>query len=78
MKKLLLFSLLMLLCGSTVFANETTIAKQDIVIENNKAVLSLQKQPLDEKTEQKQDVKKNWFCIVVQINGKKKYIDIEK
>ena len=44
MKKLLLFPILMLLCGSTVFANETTIAKQDIVIENNKAVLSLQRQ----------------------------------
>lgn len=61
MKKLLLFSILMLLCGSTVFANETIIAKQDIVIENNKAVLSLQKQPLDEKTEQNKMLRKIGF-----------------
>lgn len=51
---------------------------EDILLKTIKQFCHYKKQPLDEKTEQKQDVKKNWFCIVVQINGKTKYMDIEK
>lgn len=51
-----------------VFCEET--ANQEIVLEANKAVITVQKQPNDEKSVQKQDVKRNWFCVIVQVNGK--------
>lgn len=45
-------------------------ANQATTLENNKAVISVQKQPNDEKSKQKQNVKNNWFCVVIQVNGK--------
>ena len=36
---------------------------------DNKAVLSVQKQPFSGSVP-KQSVKNNWFCVVIQINGK--------
>jgi len=48
-------------------------ANQDVILENNKAVIAIQKQPVDEKSKQNQDVKNNWFCIVIQVNGKTPY-----
>lgn len=58
----------MLLCVAPVYAEDT--ANQEIVLEANKAVITVQKQPNDEKSTQKQDVKRNWFCVIIQVNGK--------
>ena len=68
MKKLVvILGLCLFWCGQ-VQAGET--ANQSITSEDNKAVISLQKQPTDTKSAQSQDVKRNWFCIVIQVNGK--------
>lgn len=76
MKKLAFILGLLLFCSQVVFAGEVVnTANQDIVIEDNKAVFTIQKQPNDENSMQKQDVKRNWFCIVIQINGKVKDFD---
>ena len=40
---------------------------------DNRAVVTVQKQPAKEN---KQQVKNNWFCIVIQVNGKIKDSDI--
>lgn len=76
MKKLAVILGLLLLCGNSVLADEVTNANQEIVSDSNKAVISIQKQPIDEKSTQKQDVKKNWFCVIIQVNGK--IADIDK
>lgn len=65
MKKLILVSVLLLL-GTVAYCQDTQT--QDI--QNNKAVVNIQKQPTGETSKQKQDVKGNWFCVVVQVNGK--------
>lgn len=65
MKKLILVSVLLLL-GTVAYCQDTQT--QDI--QNNKAVVNIQKQPTGETSKQKQDVKSNWFCVVVQVNGK--------
>ena len=76
MKKLSIILALLFFCTQVVFANEViNTANQDIVIEDNKAVFTIQKQPNDENSMQKQEVKRNWFCIVIQVNGKVKDID---
>lgn len=69
MKKLLLVLSMLTLCYQTALAEENN-ANQINLVEDNRAVISLQKQPVTDKTAQKQDVKRNWFCIVIQINGK--------
>ena len=62
---------LFIFCGSSVFADELqNNADQEINIEQNKAVVSIQKQPMNENSLQKQKVKNNWFCIIIQVNGK--------
>lgn len=76
MKKLTVILGLLLLCGTSVLADEVVNANQEIISDSNKAVISIQKQPIDEKSTQKQDVKKNWFCVIIQVNGK--VADIEK
>lgn len=74
MKKLLLLPLmLMFLLSNISFAEETQQANQELNTEDNKAVIMVQKQPEDEMSTQKQDVKRNWFCIVIQVNGKVSY-----
>lgn len=74
MKKLLLLPLmLMFLLSNISFAEETQQANQELNTEDNKAVIMVQKQPKDEVSTQKQDVKRNWFCIVIQVNGKVPY-----
>lgn len=69
MKKLAILLALLLFCGESVFAAETAIAAPEQNFSENKAVVAVQKQPATENT-QKQGVKNNWFCIVVQVNGK--------
>lgn len=68
MKKLVVILGLCLFC-SHVQAEEIN-ANQAITSEDNKAVISLQKQPTDVKSTQTQDVKRNWFCVIIQVNGK--------
>lgn len=70
MKKILMLFILSILFCNSSFANETEYANQEMSINENKAVVMIQKQPTDEKSKQKQSVKNNWFCIVVQVNGK--------
>lgn len=69
MKKLAILLALLLFCGESVFASENTSGVPEQKFVDNKAVLSVQKQPATENT-QKQSVKNNWFCIIVQVNGK--------
>lgn len=60
--------ILFLFCVVPTLADDN--ANQEIVLEANKAVITVQKQPNDEKSTQKQDVKRNWFCVIIQVNGK--------
>lgn len=66
MKKLLILFSLLLFCGE-VFAAENLANEPKQNFDDNRAVVSVQKQP---SKENKQTVKRNWFCIVVQVNGK--------
>lgn len=69
MKKILFLLTLLLFCGESVFADENISKQPKQNFDDNRAVISVQKQPATENT-QKQGVKNNWFCIVVQVNGK--------
>jgi len=69
MKKLAILLALLLFCGESVFAAETAASTPEQVSNDNRAVVSIQKQPATENT-QKQTIKKNWFCIIIQVNGK--------
>lgn len=78
MKKILTLTLLVLtFCCQCVLADEI-MANQDVKVENNKVVLKVQKQPASPSSQQKANVKNNWFCVVVQVNGKVKNIDTSK
>lgn len=69
MKRILSITLTMLfLCSSVVFADEVEPAQ---TVNDNRAVIAVQKQPAKEN---KQEVKNNWFCIILQVNGKVKYL----
>ena len=57
-------------CGQIVLADEVQPAQ---TANDNRAVVTVQKQPAKEN---KQQVKNNWFCIVIQVNGKIKDSDI--
>lgn len=71
-KKMFIILGLCFFCMQAVQAEE---ANQEINLQDNKAVISLQKQPTDEKSSQRQAVRNNWFCVVVQVNGKIKGSD---
>lgn len=76
MKRLLLVLSILFFCSEIVFADEVVLkSTQTQDIQDNKAVINIQKQPTNEHNSQKQAVKNNWFCIVVQINGKIKDLD---
>ncbi len=70
MKKTFLILTLLILSSNLVFA-EDNIAEQKS--EDNKAVISIQKQPANEK--QNQNVTRNIGCIIIQVNGKVKEND---
>lgn len=55
----------LLFIATVTFAEEQTSK-----LEDNKSVISIQKQPTTKQSAQKQDVKRNWFCIIIQVNGK--------
>lgn len=69
MKKLATILGILAFVSMPVYAAEET-AQEEIILEANKAVIAIQKQPLNEKSNQKADVKNNWFCVVIQVNGK--------
>jgi len=60
--------------GNVAEAQEeiTNDAIQIIEMEENKVILNIQKQPLNEQSKQKLLLKKNWFVVNVNINGKVK------
>nr|DAN37757.1 MAG TPA: TRAF PROTEIN, TRAO PROTEIN, TRAN ADHESION, BACTERIAL SECRETION.5A [Caudoviricetes sp.] len=67
MKKIVIaLSLLMLGCKG--FCADMVQPEQ--TFEDNRAVITVQKQPTDNQSTQKQNIKNNWFCVVVQVNGK--------
>ena len=70
MKKLAIILSLLLFCGQIVLADEVQPTQ---TANDNRAVVTVQKQPAKEN---KQQVKNNWFCIVIQVNGKIKDSDI--
>lgn len=71
MKKLLniLFALACFCALPAVSADIDT--EQSQYLSDTKATIAVQKQPNYDHN-QKQEVKNNWFCVVVQVNGKLK------
>ena len=69
MKRLAVIFGILLFCSQAVLADEVENSNPEQKFEDNRASISIQKQPTTENT-QKQTVKNNWFCIVVQVNGK--------
>lgn len=68
MKKVLSIFAVLFMLGNIAFAEE--LANQEMNVNDNKAVVMVQKQPTQSTSTQKQAVKNNWFCIVIQVNGK--------
>lgn len=72
MKNILVLTFLVLtFCCQSVLADEI-MTNQDVKVENNKAMIKVQKQPASPSSQQKANVKSNWFCVVIQVNGKVK------
>lgn len=70
MKKLSIILGLLLFCSQACFAVDAVPEQVQEVIDT-KAAIAVQKQPNYDHN-QKQEVKNNWFCIVIQVNGKVK------
>lgn len=51
---------------------EADAANQIIEMEDNKIVVIVQKQPLNEKSNQRIKLKRNWLGVYIQVNGKVK------
>lgn len=69
MKKLSIILGLLLVSSSVVFADEVQPAQ---TANDNRAVVTVQKQPATEEAPQKQEIKQNKWCIIIQVNGKVK------
>lgn len=74
MKKILGALLLILTFIQIAFADEVANADAEQIIEmsENKVILNIQKQPLNEQSKQKIVLKKNWFVVNINVNGKVK------
>ena len=74
MKKLSIILGLLLFCNSVVFASDISdpeTLETSQISNDNRAVISVQKQPATaEQSIQKQEVKQNKWCIIIQVNGK--------
>lgn len=57
---------IMFFCVSDVLADEIL---PEQIVNDNRATISVQKQPSMEKG-QKQEAKQNKWCIIIQVNGK--------
>ena len=53
-------------------SNQTVTANQEITATENKVVFTVQKCPMNENANQTIILKKNWFVVFVQVNGKVK------
>lgn len=71
MKKLTIILGVILFCTQACFADEI---QAEQTANDNRAVITVQKQPANGNN---QSVKNNWFCIVLQINGKVKDSSIQ-
>lgn len=67
MKKLAILLGLLLVSSSAVFADDVMPAQS---ANDNRAVVTVQKQPATEEAPQKQEIKQNKWCIIIQVNGK--------
>ncbi len=65
---ILLLGILLIGLGGLCADTENTESANQI-FNDNRAVVTVQKQPAYDNS-QKQAVKNNWFCIVIQVNGK--------
>lgn len=81
MKKFLVMLLLILAGQNLCFADETATENSEILnseaeqvfeMKENKVVVNVLKQPLNENSKQKIILKKNWFVVNIGINGKVK------
>ena len=70
MKKLLLMTIITILLTQAVCFSSEEIQKAQQKTDDNIAVISVQKQPLNENSKQK--ITKNIACISIQVNGKVK------
>lgn len=71
MKRLSIILGILLFCSQGVFAADSAQT-----VEDNKALIAVQKQPTNEV--QKQKATRNIACIIIQINGKVKDNNIDK
>jgi glycine cleavage system H lipoate-binding protein len=70
MKQILLVLGVFALCSlplSVKATEEVALEVPSQVADDNRALLTVQKQPAKEN---KQQANRNWFCIVIQVNGK--------
>jgi hypothetical protein len=70
MKQILLVLGVFAICSlplSVQATEEVALEVPSQVADDNRALLTVQKQPAKEN---KQQANRNWFCIVVQVNGK--------
>lgn len=85
MKKIVsLLLLFFFYCPAAVLAVEDTAsadaevaeispeAVQEIEMRENKVIINVQKQPMNEQSKQKIVLRKNWFVVNIQVNGKVK------
>lgn len=85
MKKIIsLLLLFFFCCPAAVIAVEDTAsadaevaeispeAVQEIEMRENKVIINVQKQPMNEQSKQKIVLRKNWFVVNIQVNGKVK------
>lgn len=75
MKRFLTALFLILACVNVSYAEEvapeeTEQAEQVVEMTENKVIINVQKQPMNENSHQKIVMKKNWFIVNIQVNGK--------
>lgn len=69
MKKLLIFLIIINFLLPVMAEEGVNSIQPEQKFNDNRASISVQKQPALENSQQ-QSVKNNWFCIIVQVNGK--------
>lgn len=74
MKKLFILFVLPFFIQQCLLADEIKekVAEQEIIATDNKIVVVVQKQPLNENSNQTVILKKNWLGVYIQVNGKVK------
>lgn len=71
MKKIFLsVAVFIALCSNIAFAETANPSDQIITLDKSNAVIAVQKQPLTDTSKQGVEAKRNWFCIIIQVNGK--------